>query len=290
MKFLATTLNTESQDWGIYLQIRTRNNIWHTAAVPKTELVTASEDIFKRLAFLGLDFNLRPRAKIKLRELIACIKPRSYALCVPKIGFHDGVFVLPRETIGDTKGRTVVFQPQNPIDHAYKRAGSLKGWQDGIAARAVGNHRLIFAIAAALAPPLLEPLGMEGGGIHLRGGSTAGKTTALRAAGTVWGGGGQYGFIRTWRATDNALEAIAAIHNNAFLPLDEIAEIEIQSALQGRLCARQWPPERADAENRGPPVCQYVAASLHVDRRNRSRGEAHGRPYARHRRPKRPAD
>ena len=226
VKLLATTLNADSQDWGLYLQIRTRNNVWHTAAVPKTELVTSSEDIYKRLAFLGLDFNIRPRAKLNLRDLLVLVKPRSYALCVPKVGFHDGVFVLPRETIGDTKGRTVVFQPQAPIDHAYKRAGSLKGWQDGIAARAAGNNRLMFAISAALAPPLLEPLGMEGGGVHLRGGSTAGKTTALRAAGTVWGGGGQYGFIRTWRATDNALEAVAAIHNNAFLPLDEIAEIE----------------------------------------------------------------
>ena len=226
VKLLATTLNADSQDWGLYLQIRTRNNVWHTAAVPKTELVTSSEDIYKRLAFLGLDFNIRPRAKLNLRDLLVLVKPRSYALCVPKVGFHDGVFVLPRETIGDTKGRTVVFQPQAPIDHAYKRAGSLKGWQDGIAARAAGNDRLMFAISAALAPPLLEPLGMEGGGVHLRGGSTAGKTTALRAAGTVWGGGGQYGFIRTWRATDNALEAVAAIHNNAFLALDEIAEIE----------------------------------------------------------------
>ena len=84
----------------------------------------------------------------------------------------------------------------------------------------------MFAISAAFAAPLLEPLGMEGGGIHLRGGSTAGKTTILRAAGTVWGGGGQYGYIRTWRATDNALEAVAALHNNAFLALDDLAEIE----------------------------------------------------------------
>ena len=173
VKFLATTLNADSQDWGLYLQIRTRNNVWHTAAVPKTELVTSSEDIFKRLAFLGLDFNIRPRAKLNLRDLLVLIKPRSYALCVPKVGFHDGVFVLPRETIGDTKGRTVVFQPQAPIDHALKRSGTLKGWQDGIAARAAGNSRLMFAISAALAPPLLEPLGMEGGGVHLRGGSTA---------------------------------------------------------------------------------------------------------------------
>ena len=226
VKFLATTLNADSKDWGLYLQIRTRNSIWHTAAIPKTELVTSAEDIFKRLAFLGLDFNISPRAKTKMRELLVRVKPKSYALCVPKIGFHDGVFILPDETIGDTKGRTVVFQPGAPLDHFYRRAGSLKGWQDGIAALAAGNDRLMFAIAAAFAPPLLELLGMEGGGIHFRGGSTAGKTTILRAASTVWGGGGQYGFVRTWRATDNALEAIAAIHNNAFLALDEIAEIE----------------------------------------------------------------
>ena len=39
---------------------------------------------------------------------------------------------------------------------------------------------------------------------------------------------------QTWRATDNALEAIAAIHNNAFLPLDEITEID-ESTLQSGL-------------------------------------------------------
>ena len=226
VKFLATTLNADSKDWGLYLEIKTRNAVWHKAAIPKTDLVTSSEDIFKHLAYHGLEFNITPRAKTKLRELLVRFRPKSYALCVPKVGFHDGVFVLPDETIGGSKGRSVVFQPHKPVEHFYRKGGSLKGWQDGVAAYARGNDRLMFAIAAALAPPLLEPIGMEGGGIHFRGGSTAGKTTILRAAGTVWGGGGQYGFMRTWRATDNALEAVAAMHNNAFLALDEIAEIE----------------------------------------------------------------
>ncbi len=224
--FLATTLNADSKDWGLYLKIRTRNAVWHKAAIPKTDLVTSSEDIYKHLAYHGLDFNITPKGKTKLKELLVRFRPKSYALCVPKVGFHDGVFILPNDTIGDTKGRTVVFQTHKPVEHFYRRGGSLKGWQEGVAANARGNDRLMFAIAAAFAPPLLELIGMEGGGIHFRGGSTAGKTTILRAAGTVWGGGGQYGFIRTWRATDNALEAVAAIHNNAFLALDEIAEIE----------------------------------------------------------------
>src|SRR5262249_19658873 len=85
VKFLATTLNTDSKDWGLHIQIRTRNNIWHTEAIPKTELVTSSEDIFKRLAFIGLDFNISYRGKQRLRDLLVMIKPRSYAICVPKI-------------------------------------------------------------------------------------------------------------------------------------------------------------------------------------------------------------
>ncbi len=224
--FMATTLNTGSKDWGLWLEIKTRNGIWHKVAIPKTEIVTSSEDIFRRLAYHGLEFNISPRCKNKLKELLTRVQPRSYALCVPKIGFQDGVFVLPNETIGDTKGRAIVFQPAKPIEHYYRQSGSLKGWQDGVAKLARGNNRLMFAISAAFAPPLLELLNMEGGGIHFQGSSTAGKTTILRAAGTVWGGGGQYGYIRTWRATDNALEAVAAAHNNAFLALDDLAEID----------------------------------------------------------------
>jgi putative DNA primase/helicase len=224
--FLAMTLNPDSKDWGLSIKIKTRNAVWHTIAITKADLVTNSEDIFKVLAYHGLDFNISPRAKNRLKELLNRVRAKSYALCVPRIGFHDGVFVLPNDTIGDTKGRAIVFQSSKPIDHFYRRGGSLKGWQERIAAYASGNGRLMFAIAAAFAPPLLELIGMEGGGIHFRGGSSAGKTTILRAAGTVWGGGGQHGFIRTWRATDNALEAVAANHNNALLLLDEIAEID----------------------------------------------------------------
>ena len=41
-------------------------------------------------------------------------------------------------------------------------------------------------------------------------------------SGSVWGGGGINGFVRSWRATDNAIEGIALAHNDTFLPLDEI--------------------------------------------------------------------
>ncbi len=67
---------------------------------------------------------------------------------------------------------------------------------------------------------------MPGGGWHWRGASSVGKTTMLRAAGSVWGGGGLNGFVRSWRVTANALESVAAVHTDTLLPLDELAEID----------------------------------------------------------------
>lgn len=59
--------------------------------------------------------------------------------------------------------------------------------------------------------------------MHLIGDSSKGKTTALQAAASVWGGPG---FVRTWRATANGIEASAAALNDTLLVLDEISECD----------------------------------------------------------------
>jgi uncharacterized protein (DUF927 family) len=88
----------------------------------------------------------------------------------------------------------------------------------------VGNSRLAFTIAASFAAPVLALVGAEGGGFHLRGPSSIGKSTALHVAGSVWGGGGLRGRVRSWRTTDNALESVAAAHCDLLLCLDEMGE------------------------------------------------------------------
>lgn len=59
---------------------------------------------------------------------------------------------------------------------------------------------------------------------HFFGPPSSGKTTVLKIAGSVCGGGGNSGFIQQWRATDNALESTAARHNDNLLCLDEIGQ------------------------------------------------------------------
>ena len=81
-----------------------------------------------------------------------------------------------------------------------------------------------LGICVSLAGPLLKLAGIDGGGFHLFGKTSSGKSTLLWAAGSVWGGGGKLGFAHSWRSTDNGLEGTAAAHNDGCLPLDEMGE------------------------------------------------------------------
>lgn len=71
---------------------------------------------------------------------------------------------------------------------------------------------------------LLDLATEDGGGFHLLGGSSNGKTSTLKVAASVWGRPDRY--TRTWRATSNALEGLASMHNDGALILDEITQID----------------------------------------------------------------
>jgi uncharacterized protein (DUF927 family) len=73
-------------------------------------------------------------------------------------------------------------------------------------------------------------MNLEGGGLNLYGGSSIGKSTAAEAAASVYGRGGTPGFVRSWRATANALEGAAALHTDTLLVLDELGVVEAKAA------------------------------------------------------------
>ncbi|MEO7128814.1 MAG: DUF927 domain-containing protein, partial [Rhodoferax sp.] len=131
-------------------------------------------------------------------------------------------FVLPDEVIGP-KASTVAYQSGERGQDEYTVAGTLDGWRQGIAALAVGNPLLMVALCTAFAGPVLARCNAESGGIHFVGDSSTGKTTAIEAACSVWGGPS---FRRSWRATGNGMEGVAALFNDSLLALDEISECD----------------------------------------------------------------
>jgi uncharacterized protein (DUF927 family) len=99
----------------------------------------------------------------------------------------------------------------------YNIAGTVKDWREAVAGKCIGNSRPVFAVSAAYAAPLLLLAKEESGGFHFVGPSRFGKTIVLRAACSVWGGGGINGYLRPWRATSNGLESIAEAHCDTLL-------------------------------------------------------------------------
>jgi uncharacterized protein (DUF927 family) len=142
------------------------------------------------------------------------------------------VFVLPERTLGGESERSIVLQAANAVRSPFATRGSLAEWRTGVAAPCEHNSRLAFAISIALAGPLLWVMGLEGGGFHLFGASSQGKTTALQAAASVWGRGDKGGFVGTWRGTANGMEGVAAMHSDAVLILDEIGQADARTVAE----------------------------------------------------------
>ncbi len=89
---------------------------------------------------------------------------------------------------------------------------------------------MILAVSCGFAGPLLHLVGGESGGVHFVGATSTGKSTALLVGGSVSGGGGRNGFVQSWRATANGPEAIAELHNDLTLFLDELAQMDAREA------------------------------------------------------------
>lgn len=198
-------------------------------AMPMRALVPRNgEEVFSSLLAAGLPFIDLPR-KSKLTSYLMACRPERRITCVELTGWHGGSYVLPGEVIGGNADG-VILQTAGYAVSDFAERGELTDWKQGVSALAVDNSRLCFALSLAFAAPLLSLVGMEGGGFHLKGESTDGKTTIMRAAASVYGNPTRY--MQTWRATGNAIEGIASRRNDALLCLDELGELDGREAGQ----------------------------------------------------------
>ncbi len=174
---------------------------------------------------MGVHIDTGRHSRDLLAAYLQAITPQRTMLAVLQTGWAGGdfkAFALPDAVLGP-RANGVTFQAQGLHADEYAMRGTLPGWCDAIAAPAVGNPVLVLGLCAAFAGPVLALVGVESGGIHLIGDSSTGKTTALQAACSVWGG---ESYRRSWRATANGLEASASLFNDCLLALDEISECD----------------------------------------------------------------
>lgn len=229
VQVLAETSDEHGRGYGRLLEWQDSAGRTRQWAMPVRSLVPRNgEEVFTALLDAGLPF-IELGHKRKLAEYLMACQPERRITCVEHTGWHGHAYVMPQGAIGpDAKG--VILQTAGYAASDFTERGTLAEWQLGVAALAVGNSRLCFALSLAFAAPLLTLVGMEGGGFHLKGESTDGKTTIMKAAASVYGNPDRYS--QTWRATGNAIEGIASRRNDALLCLDELGELDGKEAGQ----------------------------------------------------------
>jgi len=116
--------------------------------------------------------------------------------------------VKPPRTVGSQSGK-------------MKRSGTLKGWRLGVAIPAQYSSRMITAICAAFAAPLLRHSELSSYALYFIGDSKIGKSTFTLGAGSVVGFNREKA-LPNFRSTDAALSEMPREFNDHVLPVNEL--------------------------------------------------------------------
>lgn len=201
-----------------------RNNLCQTIITAKM-FANAGDQAKVHLISKGFIMDWNSFEKKKLLQYLLMSIPAKEIQLVESTGYHGKSYVRPDKIIGENSSE-IMLTP-SAQDGAVITHGSLDEWIHNVSMYCVGNSRLMFSVSIGFASLLLKPCNVQSGGFHLAGTSSTGKTTCLRVASSIFGSP-QY--LKTWRATDNALESVAFKRNDALLVLDELSELSSQKA------------------------------------------------------------
>ncbi|SFE69423.1 DUF927 domain-containing protein [Roseivivax sediminis] len=217
----ATCCRSDGGGWARVVEFEDSAGHEHKVFIEEASFAVAPQKILATLVDQGLVTEPDEQADKALKALLRAWRPDRRLLLVDAHGWVDEryeTFVLPD---GRVLGNTPVVTRLAQASGSGPEKGSPETWKAEVASRCLGNPVPVLAVCQALTGPLLQPLGLGGGGFHLWGASTCGKSTLMDVALSVWGS--PTGFL-SWRATDNGLEASAASRSGMLLALDEIGE------------------------------------------------------------------
>ncbi|OXL24650.1 DUF927 domain-containing protein [Psychrobacter sp. DAB_AL32B] len=229
IEVIAKTRDAHSTSWGVLIRWFDADGVMHQHSIAIDSFLGDTREYRKYLASKGL--TITPNAKHRHYLDIYLQQPiKTRALLVNNLGWNDEQYVLHNSSLGVNNDEIIVYQSSTNISKAPSQRGTLVQWRDEICRPIAEQSRLVFSLCCAFSGQLLEPLGFDGGGFHLLGSSSIGKSITMCLAASIWGNPRQ--IVRSWRQTDNALEGTAREHNDSILLLDEIGQLESNIAVK----------------------------------------------------------
>jgi len=211
--------------WGRVVAVEDPDRKWHEVILRARDVSKKSGAALSPLFDQGLELAPVEKAAQAVSELIATWRPSARYLRTDRLGWADTSFSA--FALGDGRvlgvGRVVTDSISDDVAAAMRPRGSLQDWRAAVAEPCISSPLMILALSHAFTGPLLSVLGYDGGGFHLRGASSRGKSTLLGIAASVWGAPS---FMQSWRGTDNGIEGIAAACNDSLLVLDELHQVD----------------------------------------------------------------
>ncbi len=221
-EILGQCRDPQGRAWGKQIRFRDADGRVHMRHVSEAALHGDPAALCAELAHEGLRINRSKQRE--LAEYMSGLSIDERVTIVRRTGWHEIgghlVFVLPSDIISVGARERVALD--TTAHGPYEARGSLEDWKEGVGALTAGHTLPVFMVSAALAGPLAHLVGAEGGGVHVFGGSSIGKSAMLAAGASVWGRGDEHGYLRSWRATANGLEGAAASATDTCLVLDEL--------------------------------------------------------------------
>lgn len=219
----------DGNGWSRLVELTDPDGRQHAVLVEEIELDASAARALAPLRDRGLQLEPVEKAQALVVAFLKGSEPTRIVTLVDQLGWTSDRYEAFALGDGRMIGKADVRldRETGSIAAAMRAEGSLEAWRESVAAACVGNPLMVFAVSLAFAGPLLAPLGRGGGGFHLRGQSSRGKTTLLGVAASVWGAPA---FVHTWRATDNGLEGVAAACSSILLTLDEMGQVDARKA------------------------------------------------------------
>lgn len=158
----------------------------------------------------------------KLAEYLQRQGERTVWEVTSTAGWHCGAYVMPDGEVIGVPERPVAFCGGSAAIRGYVVRGNTSDWRENVASLMRGNHSMMLGVLTGLVAPLNSLVGGGCFGIHLFAQSSAGKTTTVEAATSLFG---DPEVLRlSWDATRHGLTVEAAARNDGFIPIDEIGQ------------------------------------------------------------------
>ncbi len=195
------------------------------------EVIADGRQIRKYLARNGMRMPPDKAEKAALIEAIQQYEPPETCILTDGTGWLDKSYVQPHATYGPEDADDIVYvgdkRPSNE-----PTAGTLEEWKEQVADVLQASTLGVFLLCAALAPILIKFVRLENGMFHVSGKSGVGKTTLLRAAGSVGPGGPRS--VASWDMTPMALQERLSHNSDALVVIDEFSATSSDKRTQAK--------------------------------------------------------